>query len=83
MLFRSLATDSALSLAKSICDELGNKPGPALAAIKQLVKSNQGRTTKDIVDMEGDLFANLLASDENAVSSVKHFISNKYKFVKI
>ena len=77
-----LATDSALSLAKSICDELGNKPGPALAAIKQLVKSNQGEQP-DIVDMEGDLFANLLASDENAVSSVRHFISNKYKFVKI
>ena len=41
-----LATDSALSLAKSICDELGNKPGPALAAIKQLVKSNQGEQLK-------------------------------------
>ena len=78
-----LAKDSALSLAKSICEELGNRPGPALAAIKQLIKFNQGRTTKDIVDMEGDLFANLLANDENAVSSVKQFISNNYKFIKL
>ncbi|MEC8147585.1 MAG: enoyl-CoA hydratase/isomerase family protein [Pseudomonadota bacterium] len=78
-----IAKESALSLATSICIEFGNRPGPALAAIKQLVKSAQGRTTKDIVDMEGDLFANLLANDKNAIAAVKHFISNQYKFVKI
>lgn len=78
-----IAKDSSLSLAKSICNELGNRPGPALTAIKQLIKSNQGRTTKDIVDMEGDLFANLLANDKNAIAAVQHFISNNYKFVKI
>ena len=57
--------EAALLMAK----EFDDKPPRALAAIKQAVKASWGANTMEGVLEEGDLFADLIATDDRAVEN--------------
>jgi len=71
-----------LQRAKEIANEFIDKPTAALQAIKQVIKSSWGKTTAHGVDEEGDLFTNLLASDDRAVEMMKEYIKDGHKLKK-
>ena len=66
----------------NIANEFKDKPIMALQAIKQVIKSGWGKSTADGVDEEGDLFTNLLASDDRAIEMMKEYVKNNHKFDK-
>ena len=70
--------ESAIKMA----NEFKDKPTMALQAIKQVIKSGWGKSTADGVDEEGDLFTNLLASDDQAIEMMKEYVANDHKLKK-
>ena len=65
-----------------MASEFDDKPPRALAAIKQAVKASWGKTTLDGVLEEGDLFADLIATDDQALKMMEHYVSNGHSFKK-
>ena len=50
--------------------------------IKQVIKSGWGKSTADGVDEEGDLFANLITNDDQAVEMMEEYIKDGHNFDK-
>ena len=71
-----------LAAAHGIAAEFVDKPAAALAAIKQVLRSSWGKTTADGVDEEGDLFGNLIATDERALQMMKDYVAGGHKMTK-
>ena len=71
-----------LAAAQGIAAEFVDKPAAALAAIKQVLRSSWGKTTADGVDEEGDLFGNLIATDERALQMMKDYVAGGHKLTK-
>lgn len=72
----------ALDAAKTMAREFLDKPPAALAAIKQVLRFSWGQSTADGVDMEGDLFANLIAQDERTIEMMKDYVAGGHKLEK-
>ena len=81
-LIHHVVEGDVLQSAINIANELKDKPTMALQAIKQVIKSGWGKSTADGVDEEGDLFTNLLASDDRAIEMMKEYVKNDHKFDK-
>ena len=71
-----------LAAAHDMAREFLDKPAAALAAIKQVLRSSWGKTTAEGVDEEGDLFANLIASDDRALEMMKDYVASGHKLEK-
>lgn len=71
-----------LAAAHAMAREFLDKPAAALAAIKQVMRSSWGKSTADGVDEEGDLFANLIASDERALQMMKDYVAGGHQLKK-
>ena len=82
-LVNQVVEGDVLEAALSMASEFDDKPPRALAAIKQAVKASWGKTTLDGVLEEGDLFADLIATDDQALKMMEHYVSNGHSFKKI
>lgn len=71
--------EAALNMAK----EFDDKPSRALAAIKQSVRASWGHSTLDGVLEEGDLFADLIATDDQALKMMENYVNGGHKSKKI
>jgi len=71
-----------LAAAHEMAAEFLDKPAAALAAIKQVLRSSWGKTTADGVDEEGDLFGNLIATDERALEMMKDYVAGGHQLKK-
>lgn len=72
-----------LEAAKSMAREFLDKPPAALTAIKQVLRFSWGQSTADGVDMEGDLFGNLIATDERCLEMMKDYVAGGHKLQKL
>ena len=72
-----------LEAALIMAGEFDDKPPRALAAIKQAVKASWGNTTMEGVLEEGDLFADLIATDDQAVKMMEDYVTNGHVYKKI
>lgn len=73
---------NVLAAAHEMAAEFLDKPAAALAAIKQVLRSSWGKTTADGVDEEGDLFGNLIATDERALEMMKDYVAGGHQLKK-
>ncbi|MCB1748954.1 MAG: enoyl-CoA hydratase/isomerase family protein [Gammaproteobacteria bacterium] len=71
-----------LAAAHDMAREFLDKPAAALAAIKQVLRSSWGKSTADGVDEEGDLFANLIASDARALEMMEDYVAGGHQLKK-
>ncbi|MEX2481282.1 MAG: enoyl-CoA hydratase/isomerase family protein [Gammaproteobacteria bacterium] len=71
-----------LAAAHAMAAEFLDKPAAALAAIKQVLRSSWGKSTADGVDEEGDLFGNLIATDERALQMMKDYVASGHQLKK-
>ncbi|MEQ8230135.1 MAG: enoyl-CoA hydratase/isomerase family protein [Gammaproteobacteria bacterium] len=71
-----------LAAAHDMAREFVDKPAAALAAIKQVLRSSWGKTTAEGVDEEGDLFGNLIATDERALEMMKDYVAGGHQLKK-
>ncbi|MEQ8661032.1 MAG: enoyl-CoA hydratase/isomerase family protein [Gammaproteobacteria bacterium] len=71
-----------LAAAHAMAAEFLDKPAAALAAIKQVMRSSWGKTTAEGVDEEGDLFGNLIATDERALEMMKDYVAGGHQLKK-
>lgn len=71
-----------LAAAHDMAREFLDKPAAALAAIKQVLRSSWGKTTAEGVDEEGDLFANLIASDARALEMMQAYVASGHRMKK-
>jgi enoyl-CoA hydratase/carnithine racemase len=71
-----------LAAAHDMAAEFLDKPAAALTAIKQVLRSSWGHSTADGVDEEGDLFGNLIASDERALQMMRDYVASGHKLTK-
>ena len=72
-----------VAAAREIAEEFLDKPRAALAAIKQVMRSSYGRSTAEGVDEEGDLFGNLIATDERTLEMMEEYVANDHPLKKI
>jgi len=72
-----------LVAAKEMAEEFLDKPLAALAAIKQVMRSSYGRSVAEGVDEEGDLFANLIATDARTLEMMQEYVDNGHPLKKI
>jgi enoyl-CoA hydratase len=82
-LVNQVVEGDVLETALVMAGEFDDKPPRALAAIKQAVKASWGKTTLDGVLEEGDLFADLIATDDQAVKMMEDYVANGHVFKKI
>ena len=82
-LVNQVVEGDVLEEALVMAGEFDDKPPRALAAIKQAVKASWGKTTLDGVLEEGDLFADLIATDDQAVKMMEDYVANGHVFKKI
>ena len=82
-LVNEVVAGDVLEAALLIANEFDDKPPRALAAIKQAVKASWGANTIEGVLEEGDLFADLIATDDRAVKMMEDYVSNGHSFKKI
>jgi enoyl-CoA hydratase/carnithine racemase len=68
--------------AHEVAREFLDKPAAALTAIKQVIRSSWGKSTADGVDEEGDLFANLIASDARALDMMREYVASGHRLQK-
>ena len=54
----------------------------ALQSIKQVIKNSWNKSTQESVDEEGDLFANLISNDDQAVEMMQNYIKDGHNFDK-
>jgi len=73
---------NVLARAHAIAHEFLDKPAAALTAIKQVIRSSWGKSTADGVDEEGDLFANLIASDARALDMMREYVAGGHRLQK-
>ena len=71
-----------LDEAKKIASEFIDKPPLALQSIKQVIKNSWNKSTQESVDEEGDLFANLIANDDQAIEMMEEYIKDGHNFDK-
>jgi len=67
---------------KKIASEFLDKPSLALQSIKQVIKNSWNKSTQESVDEEGDLFANLISNDDQAVEMMQNYIKDGHNFDK-
>lgn len=82
-LVNQLVEGDVLEAALDMAKEFDDKPPRALAAIKQAVRGSWGKSTLDGVLEEGDLFGDLIATDDQAVEMMENYVNNGHKFEKI
>ena len=82
-LVNEVVAGDVLEAALLMANEFDDKPPRALAAIKQAVKASWGANTIEGVLEEGDLFADLIATDDRAVKMMEDYVSNGHSFKKI
>jgi enoyl-CoA hydratase/carnithine racemase len=68
--------------AKKIASEFLDKPSFALQSIKQVIKNSWNKSTQESVDEEGDLFANLITNDNQAIEMMEEYIKDGHNFDK-
>ena len=73
---------NVLGEAKKIASEFLDKPPLALQSIKQVIKNSWNKSTQESVDEEGDLFANLISNDDQAVEMMQNYIKDGHNFDK-
>ena len=71
-----------LQAAMEMAREFLDKPPAALAYIKQVLRSSYGKTTAEGVDEEGDLFANLIATDDRCLEMMKAYVAGGHQLTK-
>ena len=71
-----------LQAATEMAREFLDKPPAALAYIKQVLRSSYGKTTAEGVDEEGDLFANLIATDDRCLEMMKAYVAGGHQLTK-
>jgi enoyl-CoA hydratase/carnithine racemase len=74
---------NVLDAARDMASEFLDKPPAALAAIKQVLRFSAGHPTDDGVNMEGDLFANLIATDERCLEMMQDYVAGGHKLQKL
>ena len=73
---------NVLGEAKKIASEFIDKPSFALQSIKQVIKNSWNKSTQESVDEEGDLFANLISNDDQAIEMMEEYIKDGHNFDK-
>ena len=68
-----------LEAARHIAGEFLDKPAAALAYIKRVMRSSHGKALQDGIDEEGDLFANLILEDEQALKMMRDYVAAGHK----
>ncbi|HJP37276.1 MAG TPA: enoyl-CoA hydratase/isomerase family protein, partial [Gammaproteobacteria bacterium] len=71
-----------LAAARAIAAEFLDKPQAALTAIKQVIRSSWGKTTTEGVDEEGDLFGNLIATDDRCLEMMSEYVAGGHQLKK-
>jgi len=71
-----------LAAAKEMAREFLDKPAAALAYIKQVLRNSHGRPTSEGVDEEGDMFANLIATDARCIEMMQQYVTGGHRLKK-
>ncbi|MDC3402116.1 enoyl-CoA hydratase/isomerase family protein [Alphaproteobacteria bacterium] len=72
-----------LEAAKQMASEFVDKPAAALAAIKQVIRASWGKTTREGINEEGDLFATLVETDPQALKLMQDYVADDHPLKKI